>query len=153
MGLFGQLLETAGEKLTKDKDQRAQEEAFVKNNEGTKAICAFMKDLFEKGNPGYNWVKQNKVGLYPVINNDSVSLCYMQPGDGKSLSGVKPKDIEVGRYSFLEMYEWYGANRVHGYAQLSTRTQKNMLEQMIDSAVLDLPHMKFNNGFLVKMFQ
>lgn len=153
MGLFGQLLETAGEKLTKDKAQREQEEAFVKGSEGSKAICAFMADLFEKGHPGYDWVKQNKVGLYPVIHEDSVSLCYMQVGDGQSLSGVKPKDAEVARYSFVEMYEWYGLDPSKGYIQLTSRTQKNALEDMINSAVQALPHIKYNNGYLVKMFQ
>lgn len=153
MGLFGQLLETAGEKLTKDKEQRAQEQAFVRNNEGSKAICTFMVDLFQKGSSGYDWVKKNRVGLYPVINSDSVSLCYMQAGDGQSLSGIKPKDIAVARYSFQEMYSWYGLHEGVGYASLTSRTQLNELESMINSEVQKLPHIKYNNGFLVKIFQ
>lgn len=153
MGLFGQLLETAGEKLTKDKEQRAREQEFVRNNEGSKAICAFMVDLFQKGNPGYDWLKKNKVGLYPVIYSDSVSLCYMQTGDGKSLSGIKPKDMEVARYTFQEMYDWYGLQEGAGYTSLTSRTQFNELETMINIEVQKLPHIKYNNGFLVKMFQ
>lgn len=102
MGIFGQLLETVGENISKSKEQREQEEAFVRNNEGTKAICAFFSNLFDKGNEGYNWVKKNHVGLYPVINSSSVSLCYMQPGDGKSFSGVKPRDIEVVQFSTVD---------------------------------------------------
>lgn len=58
MGIFGQLLETVGENISKSKEQREQEEAFVRNNEGTKAICAFFSNLFDKGNEGYNWVKR-----------------------------------------------------------------------------------------------
>lgn len=153
MGLFGQLLETAGEKLTKDKEQRAQEEAFVKNNEGSKAICAYIVNLFKKGNPGYDWVKKNHEGLFTVINKDSVSLCYMQAGDGQSFSGMKPKDIEVSRYSFQEMYSWYGLAEGCGYSALTSRTQLNTLENMINMEVQKLPHIKYNNGFLVKMFQ
>lgn len=153
MGLFGQLLETAGEKLTKDKEQLAQEKAFVRNNDGSKAICEYMVNLFQKGNPGYVWVKKNRVGLYPVINSSSVSLCYMQAGDGKSFSGMKPKDIEVAQYSFQEMYSWYGLAEGVGYASLTSRTQFNELENMINLEVQKLPHIKYNNGFLVKMFQ
>lgn len=153
MGLFGQLLETAGEKLTKDKEQRALEKSFVRNNEGSKAICEYMVDLFQKGSPGYDWVKKNRVGLYPVINSCSVSLCYMQDGDGKSFSGMKPRDIEVGQYSFQEMYSWYGLAEGIGYASLTSRTQLNELESMINSEIQKLPHIKYNNGFLVKMFQ
>lgn len=153
MGLTKQILETIGEGISKSKEQRKQEEEFVRNNEGTKAICAFMKDLFEKGNSGYNWVKENRVGLYPVINEDSVSLCYMQMGDRQSFSGMKPKDAEVVRYSFREMYDWYGLDENCGYKLLYSRTQLNALDTMITLEIQKLPHIKFNNGFLVKMFQ
>ena len=153
MGLFGQLFETVGENISKSKEQRAQEEAFVLDNEGTKAICAFFSYLFDKGNEGYNWVKKNRVGLFPVINSDSVSLCYMQAGDGQSFSGMKPKDVEVVQYSFKEMYDWYGLEPGAGYSSLSSRTQFNVLENMISSEVQQLPHIKYNNGFIVKMFQ
>ena len=153
MGTFGRLLETAGETISKDKEQREQERALVYHNEGSKAICEYIVNLFQKGNPGYDWVKKNRIGLYPVINPRSVSLCYMQAGDGKSLSGVKPKDVEVAQYSFQEMYSWYGLDEGVGYACLTSRTQFNALEDMIASEVLKLPHIKYNNGFLVKMFQ
>lgn len=153
MGILGQIFETVGENISKSKEQRAQEEAFVMNNAGTQAICSFIANLFEKGNAGYNWVKQNRVGLYPVINEDSVSLCYMQPGDGQSFSGIKPKDIEVAKYSFLEMYDWYGLDVGCGYSRLNSRTQLNVLERMINLEVEELPHIKYNNGFLVRMFQ
>lgn len=153
MGLFGQLFETVTENLSKSKEEREQEEAFVRENEGTKAICAFFANLFDKGNSGYNWLKKNRVGLYPVINSDSVSLCYMQAGDGQSFSGMKPKDIEVVHYSFQEMYDWYNLEDGVGYSELTSRTQFNTLERMISAEVQALPHIKYNNGFLVKMFQ
>lgn len=153
MGLMRQIFETVGENISKSKEERRREEALVRNNEGTEAICAFMADLFEKGNIGYNWVKKNRVGLFPVINKESVSICYMKLGDGQSFSGMKPKDIEVARYSFREMYDWYGLDENCGYDILSSRTQFNVLENMINSEIEKLPHIKFNNGFLVKMFQ
>lgn len=152
MGFWGQLLETAGEKITKDKEQREREEAFVRNNEGSKAICEFMVSLFEKGSPGYDWVKENRRGLYPVMYPDAVSLCYMQPGDGQSFSGMKTKDIEVKRYTFEEMYRWYGLEPHLGYGRLNSRTQLNALEAMISNEVQNLPHIKYNIGFMVKMF-
>ena len=49
MGLFGQIMGSAVEKLTKDKEQREREKAYVRNNEGSKAICAYMAHLFQKG--------------------------------------------------------------------------------------------------------
>lgn len=150
---FRKVFETLGENISKDKEQRTQEKAFVQNSEGSKAICAFIADLFEKGNPAYNWVKKNHVGLYPIIYCDSVSLCYMQPGDGQSFSGIKPKDIEVVRYSFQEMYEWYGLEIRCGYSKLHSRIQMNELERMINTEIEKLPHIKFNVGYLVKMFQ
>ena len=153
MGLFGQIIGTIGENITKDKGQREHEKAFVKNSEGSKAICAYIVDLFQKGNSGYDWVKKNRVGLFPVINNKSVSLCYMQTGDGQSFKTTMPKDAEVAKYSFQEMYSWYGLDANSGYDVLDSRTQRNELEDMINSAVQELPHIKFNNGYLVKMFQ
>lgn len=153
MGLLGKLAQTVGENISKSKEKRQQEIDFVENNEGSKAITAYMVDLFQKGNPGYDWVKKNKVGLFPVINNDSVSLCYMQVGDGKSLSGVKPKDVEAQRFTFQEMYRWYGLPAGVGYTSLDSRTKKNVLENMIDMAVQALPHIKYNGGYMVKLFQ
>lgn len=153
MGLLGKLAQTVGENISKSKEDRQREIDFVKNNKGSEAITAYMVDLFQKGNPGYDWVKKNKVGLFPVINNDSVSLCYMQVGDGKSLSGVKPKDIEAQRFTFQEMYRWYGLPAGVGYTSLDSRTKKNVLENMIDTAVQALPHIKYNVGYMVKMFQ
>lgn len=153
MGLLGKLAQTVGENISKSKEDRQREIDFVKNNKGSEAITAYMVDLFQKGNPGYDWVKKNKVGLFPVINNDSVSLCYMQVGDGKSLSGVKPKDIETQRFTFQEMYRWYGLPAGVGYTSLDSRTKKNVLENMIDTAVQALPHIKYNVGYMVKMFQ
>mgnify|MGYP007123076210 CR=1 FL=1 len=153
MGIWKKMVETVGENVSKSKEERMQEKAYVQNSKGTEAICAFMADLFEKGNAGYSWVKENRVGLYPIVNQDSVSLCYMQPGDGQSFSGVKPKDIEVANYSFLEMYSWYGLDEDCGYKKLHSRTELNALESMINSEIDKLPHIKYNNGFLVKMFQ
>ena len=66
---------------------------------------------------------------------------------------MKPKDIEVANYSFLEMYRWYGLDEGNGYQDLYSRTELNTLESMINSEVEKLPHIKYNNGFLVKMFQ
>lgn len=152
MGLMKKMFETAGENIAKSKEEREKEREYVQNNEGTKAICAFMANLFEKGNVGYVWVKKNRVGLYPIVNQKSVSLCYMQTGDGQSFSGVKPKDIEVISYSFEEMYSWYGLVG-YGYKSLNSRTQLNALENMINRKVKKLPHIKYNNGFLVRMFQ
>ncbi len=152
MGLCRQLLETAGEKLTKDKEQRMREEEFVRNSEGSKAICEYFVNLFDKGNSGYEWVKKNRMGLYPVMYPDAVALCYLQPGDGKSFSGMKPKDVEVVRYTFEEMYRWYGLEAYRGYGRLNSRTQLNALETMISNEVQNLPHIKYNIGFMVKMF-
>ncbi len=153
MGLIRNMFETVGESISRSKEQKEQEKAFVRNSEGTKAICAFMANLFEKGNEGYIWVKQNRVGLYPIVNYNSVSLCYMQYGDGQSLSGIKPKDIEVVNYSFSEMCRWYGLDEGCGYKSLSSRIQLNVLANMINYEIGKLPHIKFNNGYLVKMFQ
>jgi hypothetical protein len=152
MGLFGKIAGTIGENISKDKEQKEKEKAFVQNNEGSKAICAYIAELFEKGNSGYDWVKENRVGLFPVINSDSVSLCYMQGGDGKSFKTAMPKDVEVARYNFEEMYNWYGLEASRGYRMLDSRIQLNELESMINSKVQELPHIKYNNGYLVKMF-
>jgi len=152
MGILGQLFQTAGENIAKSKDEREFEKEYVLNNVGSKAISEFIAFQFEKGNPFYIWLKKNKVGLYPVINDDSVSMCYMQYGDGQSFSGMIPKDREVGNYTFREMYTWYGLNSGEGYDKLWSRTQKNTLESMINGEVMKLSHIKFNNGYLVKAF-
>lgn len=76
----------------------------------------------------------------------------MQPGDGQSFSGVIPKDIEVANYGFEEIYGWYGLGG-YGYKSLNSRTQLNALENMINMEIDKLPHIKYNNGFWVRMFQ
>ena len=76
-----------------------------------------------------------------------------QGGDAKTLKSSMPKDVEVANYTFREMYEWCGLDLSRGYFILDSRTQMNALESMITTSVLQLPHIKFNNGFLVKMFQ
>ena len=153
MGILRKMVETVGENVSKNKEERMREKEYVQSNRGTEAICAFIANLFAKGNTGYCWVKENRVGLYPIVKQNSVSLCYMQSGDGQSFSGMKPKDIEVANYSFLEMYRWYGLDEDSGYHDLYSRTELNALESMINSEVEKLPHIKYNNGFLVKMFQ
>ncbi len=153
MALWKQLAETGIEKLAKDKEQRRLEEEYVKNNRGSKVISEYIAYLFEKGNVGYNWLKENRIPVYPVINKDSVSLCYMQPGDGKSFSGTIPKDVSVGTYTFEEIYKAYGLQPGEGYARLSTRTQLNALESMINTEISKHSHLKFNGGYLVRAFQ
>ena len=138
--------------LQKIKSRECKKKPLLKN-EGSKAICAYIANLFEKGNFGYNWVKKNHAGLFPVVNKDSVSLCYMQIGDSQSFSGMKPKGIEVVRYSFQEMYSWYSLADNCGYSVLTSRTQINALKNMINLEVQKLPHIKYNNGFFVKLFQ
>lgn len=153
MGFWLRLLDSAHEKLVVDKDQRARDEEFVRNHKGSKAICDYFVALFEKGNSGYNWVKRNKTGLFPVIKQDSVVLCYTQSGDGKSFSGMFTKEVEVATYTFQEMYDWYGLDSEEGYQMLHSRTQLDTLEQMINSAVTKLPHIKYSGGYYVRMFQ
>lgn len=149
MGLFGQIVETMGEK----KERKAREEEFVRNNTGSKAICAFLVNLFEKGNSGYNWIKKNRTPIYLVVNQDSVSLCYTQYGNGQSWSESKPKDIEVATYKFQEMYNWYGLSDGSGYCLLDSKVQRQELSRMINLEVNKLPHIKDKGGYLVKTFQ
>lgn len=151
MGLLRKMLETAGENIVKDKEQRLMEKEFIRTNDGSKVISIFIADLFEKGNSAYVWVKKNQVGLFPVVSEDSVSLCYMKAGDGQSFSGMRPKDIEVIKYKFEEIYKISGLEV--GYNKLNTITEINELESMINEEIKKLPHIKYNNGYLVKMFQ
>ena len=153
MGLFGNIINSVGENIANTKEQKAQDKAFVHNHAGSKAICAYFVQLFEKGQPGYETLKKNrKDPLYPVVRENSVSLCYMQAGAGTSFASMKSKDIEVASYSFSAMYQWYGLRANEGYSQLSTKTQCKTLEEMITNEVCKLPHIKFNGGFMVKMF-
>lgn len=50
MGLLRKMLETAGENIVKDKEQRLMEKEFIRTNDGSKVISIFIADLFEKGN-------------------------------------------------------------------------------------------------------
>lgn len=152
MGVFGRLGGSIVEKVTKDKETREKEKNFVRNNEGSQAICAFIRNLFEKGNMGYEWVKKNRTGLFPVTHQDSVALCYFEYGDGKSWEGMKTKEIAAAEFSFQEMYEWYGLDSDRAYSMLGTRTMLDTLDQMIRVEVEKLPHIKNSNGFMVKMF-
>ena len=46
MGLLRKMLETAGENIVKDKEQRLMEKEFIRTNEGSKVISIFISDLF-----------------------------------------------------------------------------------------------------------
>lgn len=148
MSLFGKLQE----KYQENKAQKQQEEEYVKNNRGTEAICAYMKAMFEKDNPAYQWLKSEKTPLYPVVGEDCVSLCYMQAGNGQSIRDIKPSDIAVFTCSFQQMYDWYGLGNGEGYSVLNTKVEKKALEQFITWEVEKLQHLKYNGGFLVKLF-
>lgn len=132
--------------------QREQMKAYVENHKGTEAICSYIVDLFDKGNSGYYWLKENKTPLYPVVQESRVQLCYMQTGDGQSLKGVIPKNVPVATIYFNEMYDWYGLENGEGYRILDNKLQMKTLETRISLAVQKLPHIKYNAGFLVKMF-
>lgn len=139
-------------------DKKAAEQAerdFVRNHKGTEAICAFMKMIFDKGNPGYNWLKENRGWpLYPKVENNQVLLCYQHSEKNpQSFKDAMPKDVEVGRYSFQEMYNWYGLEDGEGYSFLDTKLKCRTLESQLTSAVEEHSHIKFNGGFIVKMFQ
>lgn len=51
------------------------------------------------------------------------------------------------------MYEWYGIDAGAEYEDLTTRTQLNELENMINTEVQKLLHIKYNNGYMVKLFK
>ena len=55
MGLLRKMLETAGENIVKDKEQRLMEKEFIRTNDGSKVISIFIADLFEKGNSAYDY--------------------------------------------------------------------------------------------------
>lgn len=148
MGYFTRLAGTAVERIVKGKEESENEKAFIRNHVGSKAICAYIANLFEKGNTGYNWLKENRKPLNPVVHKDFVALCYVQGYQDRL-----PKEIEVGRFTFEEMYQWYGLKPGQGYSYLRTRIMFDTLEWMINAEVQKLPHMKFSGGYLVKMFQ
>ena len=138
-------------------DKKAAEQAerdFVYNDKGTEAICAYMKTLFDKGNSGYNWLKENRgCPLYPVVEDNQVLLCYQYSvKNPQSFKDMKPQDVEVARYSFRQMYQWYGLAEGEGYNFLDTKIKKHALAGCIRSKVGELPHIKDTSGFTVKLF-
>jgi len=150
-GFFDSLKDSYQEKKAADEAERN----FVRNHKGTEAICAYMKMLFDKGNTGYNWLKANRTfPLYPKVENNQVLLCYSYTQkDPQSFSEMKPKDEEVARYSFQQMYSWYGLSDGEGYSRLDTKLKVKELELQISYAVQELPHIRYNGGFVVKLFQ
>lgn len=151
MGLFDTIKSAYQDK----KDANQAERDFVYSHKGTEAICAYIKTLFDKGNPGYNWLKENRgFPLYPKVENNQVLLCYQHiPKNPQSFKDSMPKDVEIARYSFQQMYSWYGLSDGEGYSLLDTKIKRRALESRINNAVEELPHIKYSGGFLVKMFQ
>ncbi len=146
------ILENLKGKVKQEMEQREQLKAYVENHKGTEAICAYMTCFFDKGDSGYYWLKENKIPLYPVVQESRVQLCYMWTGKAQSFKDVIPKDVPVKTIYFNEMYEWYGLNRGEGYQILNTRVERKTLEMKISQEVQKLPHIKYSTGFLVKMF-
>ena len=136
--------------------KKAQDEAernYIRSNPGTKAISAYMQMLFDKGGPAYNWVKSNRTPLYPIIKSDCVVLCYMQTNpNAQSFRDAMPKDAEICRYSFQEIYRWYGLRNGEGFSGISNKVQANTLESCINNKVQELPHITYNGGYRVKLF-
>lgn len=160
MGVLGKIARGIQDQYKQNKVLKEQEEDFVRTNQGSEAICAFIVALFNKDEPAYKWIKDNKktlvmqTPLYPVVGEDFVSLCYMQYGDGRSWESSKNRDIEIGRYSFQEMYVWYGLAAGAGYSRLDSTTKKNKLRSMINNKIRELPHIKESSagGFVIKTF-
>lgn len=150
-GLFDAIKNTYQDKKAANQAERD----FVCNNKGTMAICAYMKMVFDKGNPGYKWLKENSHwALYTKVEGNQVLLCYQYTEQNpQSFREAKPQDVEVGRYSFQEMYQWFGLQDGEGYSWLDTKLKCRTLDDRISSAVQELPHIKYNGGFRVKMFQ
>lgn len=153
MGFLRQIFNNAATSIEKEKLRKEQEREFVRNNEGSKAISEYMTDLFQKENSAYCWIKENNEGLFPKVFEDYVALCYLQLGDGQSISGMKPKDIVIHEYTFEEIYAWYGLEENVGFHKLTSKLQMKELEGIINSQIGKLAHLKFNGAYLVKMFQ
>lgn len=113
-----------------------------------------MKTLFDKGNSGYNWLKENRgCPLYPVVEDNQVLLCYQySEKNPQSFRDMKAQDVEVAKYSFRQMYQWYGLAEGEGYSFLDSKNKKYTLAGCIRSKVGELPHIRDISGFTVKLF-
>lgn len=117
---------------------------YVQDHRGTHAISEYMRMLFEKDSPAYNWMKENRRPLYPVIRATSVQLCDLKPETGKL--------IPVGNFSFREMYDWYGLYPEEGYLRLHNRSELEALEASITEKIAQLPHIRCGTGFSLRRF-
>ena len=123
---------------------------FADNWDALRTILGIMRPIRKA--PGTKLVSY-KASVDGGLKGGAVAEGDEIPFTKMKVEPVAYGDIEVAKYTFQEMYRWYGLGEGVGYAGLSTRTEMDELESMINSEVQKLPHIKYNNGYLVKMFQ
>ena len=122
---------------------------YVRGNEGSRIICAAVRDLFRCGRR-----TQGKYGpLYPVVKESSVALCCLGPGEERPAPASVPGDRVVWEKTFDEIYREAGAEGKDVYHVLSSKGMRWTLEGMIREAVSTLPYIKDTSiGFQVLRF-
>ena len=163
MGFLDKLADGIKASAEQFKEDREEEIRFVETNPGSRAICDFCQMLFQPDNPAYDWLKDtndhvlltfNKVGLYPEVREDHISICrhrvnkWDNEGGGRAsnLDEAIHQTIEVKNYTCAEIYSWDGVDPDDCYAELDSRLKRSRLREMIVDTLNQLPHLENHNG-------
>lgn len=126
-------------------------EDIIRDNKGTRAICAYFYDLFERNHSGYRWMKANpQIPLYPRVLQSGVELCYSEQVKNSSLwSHRQVRNIAIASYSFEEIYQWYPLAKGEGFTELTNRDDRVILADLISQEILRHDHIKNSNGLVL----
>lgn len=154
MGLLTNLKNNIANSYNEKKAAAQQDKAYVRNNIGSTAIAEFIAAYFGKGAPLYNWVKDNHQGIEFRTNAFSIDVYYTYSvRNPQGFRDAMPKKEVICTFSFDEMYRWYGCTNQGAFSRLTTKTQMNELYSIIIEHLNEIPHIKYANGWTVRMFQ
>ena len=126
-------------------------EDIIRDNKGTRAICAYFYDLFERNHSGFRWMKANPTTpIYPKVNLHSIDLCYMEQVKNSSLwANRQVRNIAIASYTFEEIYQWYQLGKGEGYLELPDRDDRLILKGLITQEILRHDHIKNSDGLVL----
>lgn len=153
MNAFQSAVENAKQQREDKKQREAAEAAWVKAQAASKVICDYFYAFFDKKEPGYNFLKENRQCMWVTVKENGVELSW----NGSCPNAQSFREIREASKAakklipFTQIYEWYGTSAGF-YLRLDTKAKQQALGNMITDRVSTHQHIKYNGSISVKMF-
>lgn len=155
MNMFQSVVDNVKQQHEQQKKRDAEDAAWVRNQPGAEVIARYFQFYFDKKEPGYCFLKENRQCMWINTREEGVELSwqvtYSKPAESFREIAQAHKDSKL-LVPFEKIYQNMGGNRGY-FTKLDTRAKRIALDNMITESVKALPHIKYNGSFSVKLFQ